>query len=151
MPKKELDKNLEPILESLLCASGEPLAVEKAVEAIGGVTRAQVVGALKELQMGYERDGRGFRLREVAGGYQLRTAPEHSDEVRRLLRAEIRCRRVVAYRQKCRVFSSSVGGLSSVVGGLSSVRRCSTTCSTYQGSVPRQPMVKVCRISGSSA
>jgi segregation and condensation protein B len=77
---------LRALLESLLCASGEPLTLEKAAEVIGNVTRAQVKRAVEALQAEYERDGRGFRIVEVAGGYQLRTAPQNREYVRRLLR-----------------------------------------------------------------
>jgi len=78
--------HLRAQLESLLCASGEPLSVDRAAEAIGGVTRGEVASTLLALQEEYERDGRGFRVAEIAGGYQLRTASQHTECVRRLLR-----------------------------------------------------------------
>ena len=98
---------IEAILESLLCAHAGPLTVERAVEVIGEVTRGDVTLALSELQRRYEMEGRGFRIAQVAGGYQLRTAPEYADYVRRLLRQRpIRLSRpmletlaIVAYRQ----------------------------------------------------
>jgi segregation and condensation protein B len=77
---------LRALLESLLCASGEPLTPEKAAEVIGNVTRAEVKRTAIALQAEYERDKRGFRIVEVAGGYQLRTAPQNREYVRRLLR-----------------------------------------------------------------
>jgi len=48
---------LRGLLESLLCASSEPLTLDKAVEVIGGVTRGDVGRALSELQAEYEREG----------------------------------------------------------------------------------------------
>jgi len=74
----------------------------------------------QELAAGYEAEGRGFQLArereeaqggtllvEVAGGWQLRTHPESSDYVRRLLRlrphrltrAALETLAIVAYRQ----------------------------------------------------
>ena len=45
---------LRGLLESLLCASSEPLTLDKAVEVIGGVTRGDVGRALSELRAEYE-------------------------------------------------------------------------------------------------
>src|SRR5262245_53494358 len=82
----ERPADIESILESLLCAHNGPLTVERAAEVIGGVTRGDVGRALAALQERYEVEGRGLRIAQVAGGYQLRTAPEHAEYVRRLLR-----------------------------------------------------------------
>jgi segregation and condensation protein B len=100
-------ERLQAILESLLCAQAEPLTVEKVMEAVSGVTRLQVTRAFAVLGEQYEREGRGFRIAAVAGGYQLRTAPEHQEYVRRLLRerpmrltrAMLETLAIVAYKQ----------------------------------------------------
>jgi segregation and condensation protein B len=99
--------HLRAQLESLMCASSEPLTLDKAAEVIEGVTRGDVARALADLQAEYERDGRGFRIVEVAGGYQLRTAPQYGEYVRRLLKGRpMRLTRpmleslaIVAYKQ----------------------------------------------------
>lgn len=78
---------LRAILEGLLCAQGEPLSVDKATEIIGDTTRRDVVAAFAALGEEYERDGRGFRVVEVANGYQMRTAADYAEYVRRLFRA----------------------------------------------------------------
>ena len=100
-------QRLRSVLESLLCAHGEPLSVDRAVDVIGDATRAEVVEALRALALEYERERRGFRVAEVGGGYQLRTAPEHAETVRRLFRerpfrltrAMLETLAIVAYRQ----------------------------------------------------
>jgi segregation and condensation protein B len=107
MEERNANVSLHRLLESLLCATGEPLTVDRAVEVIGGVTRGDISTALRELREEYERGGRGFRLAEVAGGFQLRTAPEHVEYVRRLFRgrpmrltrAMLETLAIVAYRQ----------------------------------------------------
>jgi segregation and condensation protein B len=107
MPEQEAIDTLQPLLESLLCATGEPLTLDRAVDAIGGVARADVSTALRALAEQYEKDGRGFRLAEIAGGFQLRTAPENIECVRRLFRerpmrltrAMLETLAIVAYRQ----------------------------------------------------
>lgn len=96
-------------IESLLLASGEPLSVGKILDVLDGPGRGEVVAVLAELAAEYERERRGFRLVEVAGGYQLRTAPENAGYVRRLVRqpprrlsrAMLETLAVVAYRQPC--------------------------------------------------
>jgi segregation and condensation protein B len=109
MPESEQDAiaTLLPLLESLLCATGEPLTLDRAVDAIGGVAHGDVSKALRALADQYEKDGRGFRLAEIAGGFQLRTAPENIECVRRLFRerpmrltrAMLETLAIVAYRQ----------------------------------------------------
>jgi segregation and condensation protein B len=107
MEERSSNVPLRSLLESLLCATGEPLTVDRAVEVIGGVTRGDVSRVLRELREEYERDGRGFRVAEVAGGFQLRTAPEYIECVRRLFRerpmrltrAMLETLAIVAYRQ----------------------------------------------------
>ena len=107
MADPEKTARLQATLESLLCAQGEPLTVERVAEVIGGVTRGEVIQAFSGLQAEYESDGRGLRIAQVAGGYQLRTAPENAEYVRRLLRdrpmrltrAMLETLAIVAYKQ----------------------------------------------------
>jgi len=95
------------IIEALIFVSEEPLSIKS----IAGVLKedrdavAQTVGALAEEFNG--RNG-GLQLREVAGGWQFATRPEHHEYVRRLLRtrpsakltiASLETLAVIAYRQ----------------------------------------------------
>lgn len=96
---------LQPIVEALVFASGDPIAARSLAELVDGCTIAEATTALESLQQGLA--GRGFRLVEVAGGWQLRTAPEHHSLVRqlfkerpyRLTRAATETLAVIAYRQ----------------------------------------------------
>ncbi|MCW5891737.1 MAG: SMC-Scp complex subunit ScpB [bacterium] len=100
---------LESLLESLLLAAGAPVPLPRLVEVLDGPARRDVVAALKGLGERYEREGRGLRLVHVAGGWQLRSAPEHGPLVRKLLggrpprlsRAMLETLAIVAYRQPC--------------------------------------------------
>jgi segregation and condensation protein B len=100
---------LPALLESLLFAAAGPVPVARLVEALGGPGRAEVVHALEALAASYEREGRGLRLVQVAGGFQLRTPAEHAPWVRRLLRERpprlsrpmLETLAIVAYRQPC--------------------------------------------------
>jgi segregation and condensation protein B len=98
---------LAGIVESMLLASGAPVPLARLVDALGGPGRREVVTALRALGALYEREGRGLRLVFVAGGYQLRSAPEHAHWVRRLMggrpprlsRPMLETLAIVAYRQ----------------------------------------------------
>jgi segregation and condensation protein B len=100
-------KRLRSILESLLFSTAEPLPLGKLLEVLPGYEKRAVVRALAELGEEYSRDERGFRLQQVAGGYQLRTAPANADFVKallaqrpvRLTRASLETLAVIAYRQ----------------------------------------------------
>lgn len=106
--RESLD-GLAAILESLLFAAGEPVPLARLMEALDGPGRAEVLRVLESLAAAYEREGRGLRLVHVAGGYQLRTPPEHATWVRRLLRERpprlsrpmLETLAIVAYRQPC--------------------------------------------------
>jgi segregation and condensation protein B len=100
---------LESLIESLLLAAGSPVPLPRLVEVLDGPARRDVVAALRALGARYEQEGRGMRLVHVAGGWQLRSAPEHGPYVRKLLggrpprlsRAMLETLAIVAYRQPC--------------------------------------------------
>jgi segregation and condensation protein B len=100
---------LAAVVESMLLASGASVPLVRLTEALDGPERREVVAALRALGDAYEREGRGLRLVYVAGGYQLRSAPEHGHWVRRLLggrpprlsRPMLETLAIVAYRQPC--------------------------------------------------
>ena len=107
-PEEDLGR-LPALIESLLFAAAAPVPAARLAEALGERSRAEVLRALEELRASYERDGRGLRLVQVAGGYQLRTPAEHGPWVRRLLRERpprlsrpmLETLAIIAYRQPC--------------------------------------------------
>ena len=98
---------LKSILESLLFAAEGPLTIQRIIEVMEGVERKEILFLLQELQAEYEAAGRGFRLAEVAGGYQMRTPKENADWVKKLYRgraarmsrATLETLAIIAYRQ----------------------------------------------------
>ncbi len=99
--------NLKQIVESLLFVAEEPLTVERIRSIIAVVTPDEVRSAISALVDEYDtRDG-GFYLREVAGGYQLRTRPEYTQWIKRLLqpkqqrlsKAALETLAIIAYKQ----------------------------------------------------
>jgi len=75
---------LQPTLEALLFLSPEPVSAAELAEAAEADEDA-VVEALEAFGGKLEQDGRGMRLRRVAGGFALAAIPEAEDAARRLL------------------------------------------------------------------
>jgi segregation and condensation protein B len=103
-----MDKEgLKPLIEALIFAADHPLSLERIAGCLEGERREDIKAALGELKQDYGTFGRGIILEEVAGGYQLRTRPEHAPWIRRLFkigmqrisRAAMETLAIVAYKQ----------------------------------------------------
>lgn len=99
-------ERVKAVVESLLFVTDKPLSVDQLHEATG-IERPRLLEALGGLAGEREEAQGGTLLVEVAGGWQLRTHPESSEYVRRLLRlrphrltrAALETLAIVAYRQ----------------------------------------------------
>lgn len=95
------------IVEALVLASPEPIAAARLAAIVPGCTAGAARELVAELNAEYEASGRGFEIREVGGGYQLRTRPELATFVhalqpkrtQRLSRASLETLSVIAYKQ----------------------------------------------------
>jgi len=96
------------VVEALLFASSEPLSAARLSSLIGGVGASEVKRVLSELRDEYDRDGRGFAIEELAGGFLLLSRKEfapfvqklHRQEAsRKLSQAALETLAIVAYRQ----------------------------------------------------
>jgi len=94
-------------LEAILLVADEPVPAGVLGEIVGS-RLSQVEELLVELAGEYARDGRGFVLRAVAGGWRLYTNPAagaaveaflHAGQRSRLTRAALETLAVIAYRQ----------------------------------------------------
>ena len=102
-----LTERLDGIVESLLFAAGTPLPLKRMVDILQGPTAKEVRGAVERLMGAYNQTGRGITLQAVAGGFQLRSAPDNAEWVRALLRerparlgrAALETLAIVAYKQ----------------------------------------------------
>ena len=103
----EDSSSLKAIVEALIFASPEPLALKTILKILDEEPREHVEEALAAVRRDWERDS-GLRLVEVAGGYQIVTRPELSEWVGRLFHEHTTQRlsvqaletlAVVAYRQ----------------------------------------------------
>ncbi|WP_308310444.1 SMC-Scp complex subunit ScpB [Streptomyces sp. CC210A] len=98
---------LKPALEAVLMVVDEP-ATEQHLAKVLRRTPREVAEALRELADEYDREGRGFELRAVAGGWRYYTRPAYASAVEsfvldgqqaRLTQAALETLAVVAYRQ----------------------------------------------------
>ena len=95
------------IIEALIFVSDEPLTA-KIIATVLKEDRNVVEESIKALAEEFNARNSGLQLREVAGGWQFATRPEHHEYVRRLLRtrpsakltiASLETLAVIAYRQ----------------------------------------------------
>jgi segregation and condensation protein B len=69
-------------LEALLLLAAEPVTEFELAQAVG-VPESMVAETLAELVAFYDETGRGFELRQVAGGWRYYTREEHADLITR--------------------------------------------------------------------
>lgn len=107
MPDQATNQSVEPELEALLLLATEPLPVPVLAEAVD-VPADEVTAALHRLAEFYDRTGRGFQLRKIAGGWQYATRPEQAELIsnwviegqqNRLTQAALETLAVIAYSQ----------------------------------------------------
>ena len=94
------------LLEALLLCSAEPLPLSALCE-ITGYGSADLLEVLDMLQQEYMQQGRGFEIREIAGGWMFSTFPKHAQYIERMVKprlsalsqASLEVLSIVAYRQ----------------------------------------------------
>jgi segregation and condensation protein B len=74
----------ERILEAMLFVGGSPLTVERACEALRGLTPAQVTQALDDLNRSYRQQNRPYLIQSQENGYTLTLRPRFRPVVERL-------------------------------------------------------------------
>ncbi len=79
---------LKGIVEAILFVSGEPISVDRLQGVVEGVSRAELMSALRALQEDYAAEGRGLQVVEVAGGFQIATRPDCAPWIKRLEKAK---------------------------------------------------------------
>ncbi|MGN6791287.1 MAG: SMC-Scp complex subunit ScpB [Streptosporangiaceae bacterium] len=103
----ECSPGLQAAMEAILLVADEPVP-ENMLAQVLEVAQQDVAAALNELAHRYTREGRGFDLRQVAGGWRYYTRAEHAPVVERFVRdgqevrltqAALETLAVVAYRQ----------------------------------------------------
>jgi segregation and condensation protein B len=102
-----LPRGARGAIEAVLMVVEEPVS-EIALAAALGVPQARVEILLEEIATEYDRDGRGFELRHVAGGWRIYSRADYAPVVERFLlegqtakltQAALETLAIVAYRQ----------------------------------------------------
>jgi segregation and condensation protein B len=78
-------EDIKYIIESLLFVADEPLTVDRIKKIIVEAETREIRETMAELTAEYEARGGGFYLDEVAGGYQIRTRPQYTDWIKKLI------------------------------------------------------------------
>lgn len=99
---------LKAVLEAIVYVLNEPMPAEQIAQALGR-EKDEVEAMLRELAEDTARPSRGLFIREVAGGYQMATKPEHHEVLRQFVRnlkqplklsqAALETLAVIAYKQ----------------------------------------------------
>ena len=100
-------EEIKNIIESLLLVAEEPLTINRINTILTPAGEKEIRKALSELAEEYETRKGGFFLREVAGGYQIRTRPEYREWIKRLIqpkalrlsKAALETLAIIAYKQ----------------------------------------------------
>src|SRR3990172_6636252 len=99
--------NLKALIESLLFVSEKPVTVLE-IAKVTAQPEKVIVDSLENLIREYEAPGGGLRILNVAGGYQLCTAPEHAEWIKKFCRyrfsqrlstASLEALAIIAYKQ----------------------------------------------------
>ncbi|WP_134325235.1 SMC-Scp complex subunit ScpB [Cumulibacter soli] len=102
-----LESDITPAIESVLLVLDQPTAAMDIARAIG-IGEDVVEARLQGLRAEYDEQGRGFQLREAAGGWRLYTREQYAPAVERfvldgqktrLTQAALETLAVIAYRQ----------------------------------------------------
>ena len=140
-------KEVEAAIEGILFASGEPVAVDRICMAMD-MDRPTVELVLQRLQDYYSYERRGIRLLKMEDSYQLCSAPEYGDQIRKafeirkpakLSQPALEVLTIIAYYQPAtRAYVDQIRGVdSSYTVGLLLDRHLIEECGRLQ--VPGRP------------
>jgi segregation and condensation protein B len=103
-----MENNTNCTIEALILSSPEPIPIQRLCDAVGGIPSGEVRQAISDLNNLYLSCGNSFRIRELAGGYQMYILPDFERVVKKLLarqrtvrlsRAALETLAIIAYKQ----------------------------------------------------
>jgi segregation and condensation protein B len=106
--KMDMKQNyIKKAIECIILVSEKPVSSKELIEVFPDLDKEELEQCLDELINEWNEIGRGFRLQEVAGGYQFRTLSDYSEIIIqfkqskpfRLSRAALEVLAIIAYRQ----------------------------------------------------
>ena len=102
------EDNLKSVIEALLFASEKPMTIEQARKVLDNLDATKVRQVIEEIQADYAAANRGIRIVEIAGGFQMITAPGFASflkklfkerHVERLSKPALETLAIIAYKQ----------------------------------------------------
>jgi segregation and condensation protein B len=102
------ENNIKSAIEALLLASENPLTIEQMKPVLDNLDASSIRKAIDELKAEYEQSGRGMRIAEIAGGFQMITASSFapflkklfkSRHIERLSKPALETLAIIAYKQ----------------------------------------------------
>lgn len=115
------EDNVKSVIEALLFASEKPLLVDQVKEVLGHLEKEEIKRLFCELSAEYQAAGRGMRIVEVAGGFQMVTTSDFAPFLRklykqrkteRLSKSALETLAIIAYKQP--VSRAEIGSIRSV-------------------------------------
>lgn len=99
--------NVTAVLEALLFSSDKPLLLEQMRGVLDNLEPGQIRSAIENLSAEYERANRGMRIIEIAGGFQMVSAPNlapflkklYKRHAERLSKPALETLAIIAYKQ----------------------------------------------------
>ena len=100
-------EDIKNIIESLLFVAEEPLTVDRFKRILTQADTIEIRQALNDISEEYRERKGGFYLYQVAGGFQVRTRPEYTPWIKRLIqpkplrlsKAALETLAIIAYKQ----------------------------------------------------
>lgn len=99
---------MKSVIEALLFANDKPLLLEQIKKVLEGLETNEIRSIIEEMRAACEQENRGVRIVEVAGGFQMVTAPDFAPflkklykerRVERLSRPALETLAIIAYKQ----------------------------------------------------
>ena len=82
-----MEDNRKSVIEALLLASEKPLSLDKIREILDNLAPEETLKLIQELKLEYEQANRGIRIIEIAGGFQMITAPNFAPFLKKLFKS----------------------------------------------------------------
>jgi segregation and condensation protein B len=81
-----MQDNRKSVIEALLLASEKPLGLDKIREVLDNLAPQDTLKLIEELKQDYIQSNRGMRIIEIAGGFQMITAPDFAPFLKKLFK-----------------------------------------------------------------
>jgi len=81
-----MEDNCKSVVEALLLASEKPLSLDKIREVLDNLPAQDTLRLIESLKNEYESSNRGIRIVEIAGGFQMITAPSLAPFLKKLFK-----------------------------------------------------------------